>query len=96
FMKVRTEVRSRVERFLSLTDDPGAIDVRVSELAAWPPGRLAARPPGWPVAAPETATPPGYPARLPRPATPPGYPARRPLAGGSAGEGRAVRVTVIR
>ncbi len=32
FMKVRTEVRARVERFLSLTDDPGAVDVRVSEL----------------------------------------------------------------
>jgi putative ATP-dependent endonuclease of OLD family len=32
FMKVRTEVRARVERFLSLTDGPGAVDVRVSEL----------------------------------------------------------------
>ena len=32
FMKVRTEVRARVERFLSLTDDPDAVDVRVSEL----------------------------------------------------------------
>lgn len=32
FMKIRTEVRARVERFLSLTDDPGAVDMRVSEL----------------------------------------------------------------
>lgn len=32
FLKVRTEVRARVEKFLSLTDDPGAVDVRVSEL----------------------------------------------------------------
>lgn len=32
FMKVRSEVRSRIERFLSLTDDPGAVDIRVSEL----------------------------------------------------------------
>lgn len=31
-MKVRSEVRARVERFLSLTDGPGAVDVRVSEL----------------------------------------------------------------
>lgn len=31
-MKVRTEVRARVERFLSLTDGPSAVDVRVSEL----------------------------------------------------------------
>ncbi|MCD5316148.1 ATP-dependent nuclease [Kineosporia babensis] len=32
FLKVQTEVRSRVERFLSLTDDPSAVDVRVSDL----------------------------------------------------------------
>lgn len=32
FLKVRTEVRARVERFLSLTEDPGAVDVRISEL----------------------------------------------------------------
>jgi putative ATP-dependent endonuclease of OLD family len=32
FMKVRTEVRTRVERFLGLSDDPAAVDVRVSEL----------------------------------------------------------------
>jgi putative ATP-dependent endonuclease of the OLD family len=32
FLKVRTEVRARVERFLTLTDDPRAVDVRVSEL----------------------------------------------------------------
>jgi putative ATP-dependent endonuclease of OLD family len=32
FFKVRTELRGRVEKFLSLTDDPGAVDVRVSEL----------------------------------------------------------------
>lgn len=30
--KVRDEVRTRVQRFLSLTEDPGAVDVRVSEL----------------------------------------------------------------
>ncbi|MFJ6167263.1 ATP-dependent nuclease [Micromonospora orduensis] len=32
FMKIRSEVRTRVEKFLSLTEDPGAVDVRVSEL----------------------------------------------------------------
>jgi putative ATP-dependent endonuclease of the OLD family len=32
FVKVRSEVRARVERFMSLTDDPAAVDVRVSEL----------------------------------------------------------------
>lgn len=32
FMKVRSEIRSRVERFLSLTADPDPVDVRVSEL----------------------------------------------------------------
>ena len=32
FAKVRTEVRARVERFLSLTDDQGAVDIKVSEL----------------------------------------------------------------
>lgn len=32
FMKVRTEVRSRVERFLNLSDEPGAVDVRPSEM----------------------------------------------------------------
>lgn len=30
--KVRTEVRARVERFLSLADGPGTVDVKVSEL----------------------------------------------------------------
>jgi putative ATP-dependent endonuclease of OLD family len=32
FLKVRSEVRARVEKFLNLTDSPGAVDVRVSEL----------------------------------------------------------------
>ena len=32
FAKIRTKVRQRVDRFLSLTDDPGAIDLHVSEL----------------------------------------------------------------
>jgi putative ATP-dependent endonuclease of OLD family len=32
FMKVRTEIRTRVERFLSLTEDSRAVDVRVSEM----------------------------------------------------------------
>ncbi|GLL05130.1 hypothetical protein GCM10017581_068770 [Dactylosporangium matsuzakiense] len=32
FAKVRSEVRARVERFLSLAGDQGAIDIRVSEL----------------------------------------------------------------
>lgn len=32
FTKIRTEVRQRVDRFLNLTDDPDAVDLRVSEL----------------------------------------------------------------
>ncbi len=32
FFKVREQLRARVERFLSLSDGPGAVDVRVSEL----------------------------------------------------------------
>lgn len=32
FAKIRSEVRQRVDRFLALTDAPGAVDLRVSEM----------------------------------------------------------------